>query len=66
MPIVEAVGTSSGTGGRDPFLARRLNQARTQAVLDALAEGVSLNDSAEILRRKDLAAKAVLKESKQE
>lgn len=61
MPIVEAVGTSAGRGlSRDSSLAARIEKAMTHAVLDALADGVSMDDSVEILRRKQMARQAVL------
>lgn len=60
--IVEAVGTASGQS-RSPWLAARIEAAMAQAVLDALASGVSIHDSAELLERKQAARRSVLAES---
>lgn len=62
MAIVEAVGSAAGVISRHGSLAKRIEKAQTEAVLDALAQGVSLDDSPEILRRKKAARQAVLDE----
>jgi hypothetical protein len=60
--IVAAVGTAVGVQGETERteLALLLQDAMTKAVLQALADGVDINDSDEILRRKDAARLAVL------
>lgn len=51
--IIEAVGTAVGHGtSGDATLGDRVQKAMEQAVIEALAEGVSINNSEEILRRK--------------
>lgn len=56
--IIEAVGTAvhSETEG----LAEVLEAAMVKAIEQALADGISLSDTKEILRRKELARKAAL------
>jgi hypothetical protein len=61
--IVEAVGTSAGAariGGRE--LSKRIEAAMAQAVTDALAEGISINDTETIKARTLEARAAVLAE----
>ena len=59
--IVEAVGTAVGQMGQGKSdLAQQLEEAMSKAVLQALADGVSMDDVEEILRRKDAARLAVL------
>lgn len=61
LRIVAAVGTAAGKMGQGKSdLAQQLEAAMSKAVLQALADGVDINDSAEILRRKDGARQAVL------
>lgn len=62
MPIVEATGTATGTS-RHAQLAKRIEQAMAAAVMDALADGVPMDDTEEILRRKQAARRAVLDET---
>lgn len=59
MPIVPAVMTIAHCEN-NPALGEALQAAMHQAVYDALAAGVSIEDSAEILRRKDLAFHQVM------
>lgn len=49
---IYAVGTASGAHRTAPDLARRLEEAGSKAVMDALADGVSITDSEELKRRK--------------
>lgn len=64
--IVEAVGTAAASqSARHASLAKRIEQAMTLAVMDALAEGIPLSDSVTILARKEAARQAVLVESRQ-
>lgn len=62
MPIVEAVGSIAIS--RHASLAKRIEQAQTEAVRDALANGVSLEDSETILALKQAARQAVKDEFK--
>jgi hypothetical protein len=57
--IVAAVGTAVHSG-ENPDLAARIEAAQVAAIEAALAEGVSLENSAEILRRKNAARDRVL------
>lgn len=51
--VVQAIGTAVGYGSTgDQTLADRVQAAMTAAIIEALAEGVDINDSTEILRRK--------------
>ena len=58
MPIVAAVGTAVRSD--DPALASRLEEAMVAAVRQAMADGVALDDSVEMLRRKAEARRQVL------
>jgi hypothetical protein len=59
--IVQAVGTSVGHGDSgDATLADRIQAAMTHAVLQALADGVPMDATEEILRRKMQAREDVL------
>lgn len=60
--VVEAIGSAAGKMGQGikDDLAERLESAMAKAVLKALEEGVDINDSKEMLRRKQLARDAVL------
>lgn len=58
--IVAAVGTA--TDSRLPGLGERLDAAMVAAVEEALADGVSISDSEEILVRKAAARARVLAE----
>lgn len=49
---IYAVGTASGAHRTAPDLARRIEEAASKAVTDALADGVSITDSDELKRRK--------------
>jgi len=62
MGIVAATGTAATAKNSD--LAQRLERAMSKAVLRALADGVTLDDSDEILRRKAEARAAVLAQEK--
>jgi len=50
MPIVRAVGTA--VNAQDAQVAQRLELAMAEAVRQALAEGVAIADTAELLKRK--------------
>lgn len=59
--IVAAVGTSSASSvSGDGSRAKRIEEAMTKAVEDALAEGVSMDDVETIKARKMAARSAVL------
>lgn len=60
--IVSAVGTASSRVDGSTSLSKAIEEAQSQAVLQAMEEGVSLEDSEEILRRKRAAHQAVLAE----
>lgn len=62
--IAAAVGTAVGSGatGEKSDLARRLEAASVEAVEQAMADGISLDDSDEILARKQAAREKVLAE----
>jgi formaldehyde-activating enzyme involved in methanogenesis len=57
MPIVEAVGSASF--GKNKARAAQIQAAMAQAVADAIAEGVSVYDATELLRRQMAARDAV-------
>lgn len=51
--VVTSIGTAVGTSlSGDATLGDRVQQAMERAVIEALAEGVSIFDSEEIIRRK--------------
>ena len=60
--IVEAVGSASAEGGMGKSdFSRQIEEAMSQAVLQALADGVSMENTEEILRRKQEARQRVMK-----
>jgi hypothetical protein len=62
--IVAAVASASGSGatGKKSNLARRLDRAMVEVVEQALAEGVSVYDTDEILARKAAARELIVAE----
>lgn len=66
MSVVAAgVGTvATAVGGGRTSLSQRIEMAMVKAVQNALDEGVSVNNTEELLRRKDMARKAVLENEK--
>jgi hypothetical protein len=61
--VIEAVGTSASVGlPRQPGLGKRVEDAMTKAVLDALAEGISMDD-VETIKARKMAARAVVLEN---
>lgn len=62
--VVAAVATmsASGTQGGGRILGDMVQEAMTKAVEDAIAEGVSVYDAEEILKRKEAARLAVEEE----
>jgi hypothetical protein len=60
--IAAAVGTSASVGlPREQGLGKRVEEAMTKAVEDALAQGVSMDNVEEIKRRKMAARLAILR-----
>lgn len=58
--IVEAVG--SAVNSKHAERARKISEAYEKAILEALEEGIDINDSEEILKRKAAARQRVLDE----
>lgn len=58
--IVAAVGTAVGFQGEQTTLDKLLEAAQVEAIKLALAEGVSIEDGPELLKRKAAARQAVL------
>lgn len=61
--IVEAVGTASSVSGNKD-LSKRIEAAMSQAVTDALAEGIAMDDTETIKARIMAARSKVLDEAK--
>ncbi len=60
--IVAGIGTASGAKRDGPGLAQALEHAQSVAVMRALEEGVSIDNSEELLKRKAAARDLVKKQ----
>lgn len=63
--IVAAVGSAAAATGKDQSpISKQIEQAMAQAVTDALAEGIDINNSDEIKRRMLAARDSVMAQQK--